>query len=616
MNDKTRDREAESAERLIDGSFVSRAIYAACRKAGPYSLMGLLILFGVFWFRWPEEGAEPGIESSLVERYFRRKELERARSLLEQGDVPSAAAAWKDLLRKHPGDPRMYRMLLDEIGDENMALLAKFEDAEEMGAKLLEMGRTNRDDLFRVIRLNAGLGNWRRVKQLSGDVSTNFTPELGGVLARAYFESNDLAAFEQFWTTFQAEFSANAAIKPWRWAADAVQKREDEGGPGMRELTAMRGKPNERVLGLRLLSRVALLKGDAPRHAVLVQEMIASKLLRPSDWIEHVELLARLGRLDEARSYSERIDEVRGRGVELADVVLRLHALRFHESAAALLGRSLKVVPRDVPLSVMEGLTAFLASDWGRCNSLAFSLRGQQPTAGVVDPISYFLEGYAVEGTGYAQKAKAAFDEMELVPSSDPVVVLGFAEMVSRLSVAPSNNVAIFRAWRMAKSLETFLSSSGEYWRGRSILAGRANQVVDMVSSAKAAMEADHASPQSRSVMARALSLSGGDKAEVLRLTSSLMRELPVTSDWRIQHAVSLAASGNPDEARKVLEVTAAAGFPPRLQNEVRLAWLEVYVAKKDWGGARKVAGELKDLPMERLVSARLRELQDILAKQ
>lgn len=607
--EKLKDKEAEIAERLVDGSFVSRAIFAACRKAGPYSLVVIVALWALFYIKWPEKEAGEGIETSLVDRHFRDRQLDEARQLLVQKDVAGAAGVWKDLLRKYPSDIRLYRGLLDAMGESSSGLVTRFEDADAIGARLLGLGRTNRDDLVRVVRLHAALGNWPEVKSLAGDVSTNFTADVGAILARAYFESNDLSSFEQFWVAFQPEFSALPALKPWRLAADAVEKEGEEGERARRELGGLRGDPDQRVLALRLLARVALMKADASAHAILLQEMLAAKVLRPSDWIEHVELLARLGRMEEARAYSERIDEVRGRADELSDVVLRLFRRGLRDPGMALLNRSLKVVGKDMTLAVAEGVGAFLMSDWGKCNSIAFSLRGQQPTAGVADAIAYFLEGCAAEGLGYGQKAKASFDEMELVPSAQPRVVLDFAGVISSLGVSTTNTAAIFRSWRLVKSLEGSLSTDAAYWRERSVLARRANQAVDMVSSARAAMDLHPAAPHSRSSLAQALMLSPGNEAEVARLTAGLMKEFPVLPEWRLQHAMALAAGGSVDEAKRMLGFVSPNRIPPRLDAMHRLAWLHVHIADKQWGAARKVLGEIRAMSMDRMMTARIEDL-------
>ena len=606
---------AQENENLLDESYWSRRFLALSAKIGPFALVALALLLVVFLVPWTDKDDNEGRKRSLPSRYLRNLKIDRARLSMAKGDLASGINTWKALLAESPDDTRLMRLLIDDLGYARSAVLDEFGGAEAFGEKLLHVGRTNRDDLVRLIRLNAGLGNWKEVKTWAVTLGTNKPPEIHGWLARVYLDQGDVMAFEQTWSVFKKDFSKDPDLVPWRLAADALGSEPDRAREALKKLEQLKGNRDKGSMALQMLRLVARATGDAASERRCLEELTAMGSARPLHWIEHMELLARKDRMEEAVALGDRLVEARGRPGDVDEALMRLLALGMNTAAKAFLERSIKDHPLEVEVSILTPIPLLGASEWAACLEAAYALRGQQPTSGMVDPISFFVEGCSFEALGNDRKANSAFFDMEAASTPQPEIVLHFAELTSWLSIISSNSLPQSRVWRLVKALQKPLPNSENYWRIRSVVAGRSDQPIDMVLSARKAAGINPASTEAIANLVRALMLSGTRDAEVLSLCEGLATQVPAEAGWRVMHAALLAATGKPEDARRMLSAIQEPWVPARLLEELKRAWLEVHVRAKDWDNARKTARELELKPMEPLVAKRFNELVSAIPK-
>ncbi|MEI6340689.1 MAG: hypothetical protein WCR07_01935 [Verrucomicrobiota bacterium] len=590
------------------GLYWAQKLQAVSSKAGPFLVVLLGLLLALLFIPWPGGEDEGGVRRSLPSRYLRERKIQQTRQALEKDGLAASLDGWSKLLGEIPSDARLMRLLLDDVRPSDVSALDGLGGAEAFGQRLLQLGQTNRDDVVRVIRIHASLGNWAEVRDWAGRIGTNGTAEVAGWLARAYLDEGDVMAFDQLWTTFSGDFSRDVGMAPWRVAADAILKESISVEDAARSLAGSKGNDSMGQGTLRLLRIVARAKGDVEGERRLLEELRLANETRASDWIGHLELMARKGSVDDASLVESRIAEARLRPGAVGDAMARLMALGKGTTAKALLAKAVAENRADPGVAILRPIPLTLEADWDGAVAMAAAMRRQQAMAGMVDSVACFIEGSAQEATGGDVRAQQAFLEMEIAPVRDPIRALQFAEVFSDLSLVSSNAVHPARVWRLVKALQKSAPESPSYWRIRAVVAGRAEEASDMLLSATKASSLEPASHPATARWVRALWLAGGHDAEALSLSKVLVSGTPVEAAWRVQHAMLLASSGSPADARKILSETRPSTIPASLRDEVQHAWLEVHVAAKEWELAREVAKGLQRTRMEPLVSRRFHQ--------
>lgn len=601
------DKNIENA--VVDESYWSRKLLEFSAKVGPLSLLVLVILLGLFVVPWPSGGNEGQTRSSLLARYVQSRRVDRVRSDLERGQVDAAVAGWKTLLAETPDDPRLLRLLLDQANQHRGSIIYEFGGMEGFGRRLLQVGQTNREDLLRLIRMEAGLGNWGGVRRWSEAMGSNKPPEVRRWLARVCLEEGDVLAFEETWSVKDAGFSEDPESESWRMAADAIAKGGDVAKAALDKLNGLKASADKGFLARRLLRLVARATDDKAMERQVVEELSAAGSERLGDWIDHLEMLGNRGPRGEVEELAPRIEEARCSAEDVPDAVMRLTEIGLNASAKVVLDRAVKSYPTDISVAMLKPVPFMVTGEWNGCLETAFALRGQQPTAGVTDAASFFVEGCAYEALGNDQKANAAFFEMESTTIPRPEAILQFAVLMGRLSIRPTNAVSSQRVWRLVKTLERPMAGSAAYWRARSEAAARIGQNVDMVLSAEKAVSLDQGSDESTATLIRALILGGGRHVEAVALSSRLMQSIPVEARWRLQHAVLLASGGHPDDGRKILARIKPALIPRQLRDDLRHAWLEVHVGAGEWEQARTVVRQIASERMDPFMAKRFNAL-------
>ncbi len=605
MRDKA--EEYDNGE-IRGGLYWAQKLQAFSSKAGPFLVVALGLLIALLFIPWPGGADEGGVRRWLPSRYLRERKIQQTRQALEKDGLAASLDEWRKLLGEVPSDARLMRLLLDALRPSDVPALDGLGGAEVFGQRLLQLGQTNRDDVVRVIRIHATLGNWWEVRDWAGRVGTNSTADVAGWLARAYLDEGDVMAFEQLWTTFTADFSRDAAMAPWRAAADAILKESTSVEDAAKGLAGSKENDAMGQMTLRLLRNIARAKGDVEGERKFLEELRMANETRASDWIGHLELMARTGSVDGASIVESRIAEARLRPGAVGDAMVRLMALGKGTTAKALLAKAVAENRADPGVAILRPIPLMLAADWDGALALAATMRRQQAVAGMVDSVASFIEGCVQEATGGDIRAQQAFVDMDTAPVRDPVRALQFAEVLSDVSLVSTNVVHPTRIWRLVKALQKSAPESPSYWRTRAVIAGRAEEASDMLSSATKASSLEPASRPATARLVRALWLAGGHDADALSLSKVLVNATPVEAAWRVQHAMLLASSGSPADARKILSETRPSTIPASLRDEVQHAWLEVHVAAKEWELARKVAKGLQGARMEPLVSRRFHQ--------
>lgn len=532
-------------------------------------------------------------------------------------DLAATADRWRQVLAKPDAGIAEYRALLDEDHRKRGMLVQQVGGLEQLAAKLLVLGQTNQSDLARLLRSCADSMDAGHAMDIARRFGEQQDPEARRWIAQALWVTGDMWAFDQVWGASPEAFAASAPAKPLRLAADALI-REGTAAEGAKAVLAGMLKDPQPSPGVwHALALVAFQSGDIPGHRSLLEATAGDGERRLKDWMDHVDLM--LDHADNA-GISDVLDALplqRGTPWEVIDAAKRLSRRGQHPHAHRLLERrlNLKLEMDPAELYVMAGFSALASKDWNGCKGHVTAMRLRASNTGSFEDVSHFLQGCAALGAGDDGFATECFGRMALGKGPQPEVLLRFLVEGIEPSAGVLDKAVTRQAWLAACNLEAALSGDSSYWRARSTLAGYASQVPDMVLAARTAMRIDPRSPSSVASLIRALLLSPDSKPEVLGLSARLMKEMPVLAEWRVQRATALAASNLPDDAKAILKPLKPKSIPQHLREPLRVAWLEVHVAAKEWDAARKAIAALPLAQPEPLLRARMDRLSKRIPK-
>ena len=586
---------------------VARALFTSASLIGPILLILCLLLAFVTLVKWPD-GTVVGGRSTLLEKYMRQRDFARIERLVGAGDAEGAAVAWRQTLVKEQNNITTLRRFFEHDERLGGALTDKIPGREQRVGLIVTLGGTNREDLQWVMKMRARRCEWEQVLVVAGKLGSNLTTEARGLVARAYLALGDVLAFDQEWSESSAAFEVDATLKPWRLAANALLRESADAARAKSDLTAMLAadKASDDVADALLF--LAFQAGDTEGHRSLLhaRRIIGRRAL--NHWMDHVELLARVGDMGRIDDIVDGLPLDRADQEEIDKVAKRLMQLGLTKQVGRLVERRHRAGQSLGEAAVLAGFAALLDEEWERGKSLAARMQTQSSPDQDYSEISRFLLGGVALSAGEEDVAALSFDRMSVGSSQDPKWLLGLLSRGMRLSAGSLQAPCIRQAWLVARDLEGLIGTDGAYWRTRSELAGYAVQVPDMLFAARSAMQLDPGTA-SRAAMTGALLLAQDAKPEVLDLSASLMQATPVLAEWRILRARALVSCGRLAEGKAILKAIKPSTIPTILLPSLNVAWLEAHVSSQDWNAARKALDGLRSVRLEPLMRAKVDRL-------
>ena len=354
---------------------------------------------------------------------------------------------------------------------------------------------------------------------------------------------------------------------------------------------------------------LAFQAGDIKGHRALLERQRIKGRRGIKHWLDHVELLARMGDAGGIDDILDGLPLDREDPEDVENVARRLMRLGLGRPVLRLVARRQRSEQSLGNLAALGGFASLAVEDWERCNSLAIEIQKLTTMTDSLTPISHFLRGCAALGLGNEVAASASFDRITVETCKDPSGLLRSLSEGMRLDVGSMKPPCFRQAWLVARDLEGVLGDDGAYWRIRSELAGYASQVSDMLFAARTAMQIDPGSSVSVATTVRALLLAPDAMPEILPLSANLVKETPVRAEWRILRARALVSGDRLAEGKAMLQTIKASAIPTPLLTSLDVAWLEAHVASQDWEAARKTLAGIRSPRWEPLLQAKVDRL-------
>lgn len=565
--------------------------------------LGALGALTKVWRVTPDDGG-PVYRVSLVDKIqsamLHRHAMEKAAA----GDDRAAVQGLRSAVANNPGDPNVLR-------DWVRLAISKEDCLAEIGGTplgeaflLLRVGGTNVSDLDLTMGLLWKLDMRDEMLRLGEAMGDGLGAKGAGLMARAYFDAGDMGSFDQAWRRHGAAFEADMELRLRREAWKAQWGPPATAREGMARLAEAQGDPASRRVALEMGRKVAVARADVAEHERLLRMQMAEGTAGTRETVEWWLLLASTGRLEAARRAAREsalglearsASEARTVATALLTLGMPMEAVAFLESARV-------ARHRDVGLWLLRADALKALGRWEDLGAFAASLilgRGSMRDAGTVGTV---LRAVSEAKLGQPELARATLRGVEDAGESGGATTVRLAGWLGEAGL-PKDGLALLRR------AEAAMAKVSGYWAQRTLLAGAAGDMDDMVASSRRALSLSPADPRLRNNHAAALIASRREPAEAVRLTLENVHQSPRETKYQVNHALALLANDRVEEARRTLDQVATAALAPDQEADLHLAWVEVLVREGRISEARQRAARINRSLLMPFQAARLDDL-------
>lgn len=582
-----RQHETDSAiAGVLNGPFIRQLRHEPWFAAATAGCLTVLLVTAAslprIWRTTPA-GFSPEIRISGFDRLEARLEASRALSCDRRGDLRGALLHRRAAVVANPANLESLRALL--------ATEARFPTrdprlADRLSGEirwLLALGGTNRADLERAIGAAVHLRAEALLGTLVASVREDAPTPLRMERAKWLLRSGDFDGFAQ--VARQVHPSEGLHDAEWHlywlaWIAGrdspAPAKTAQEELETRSHQLAMTAQ--ERQTALRLLFLVAVGRNDPAGAGSALSSLRDAVADEPEDHARFWELLARLGRADEARRLASTYSDPPAGAAEQERIGSSLTQLGLWDEAIEFYSRCSE---RRGRVWVAHGSALVRRQRWREVRELATRMRARTDNDALWLGYSRYLDGVAFLGFGQTNEAIGEFRRLLETSHCDPRAALAVgADLVQRRFP----EVALGLLHRREKDFAEF----PEFWR---ILVRAAVQQGDaelMLTAARHEWALDPTNLESANDLSVALLVNETEPELTRQLTRRLLDADPESVPAMIHHSLALLGDGLPRAARPLLESLDSSTLPAAQRNS--LAYARALLAADDQRPADVIA--------------------------
>lgn len=537
-------------------------------------------------WRTTPAGFSPEIRISGFDRLEARLETRRALTCDRGGDLRGALLHRRAAVAANPANLEALRALL---ATEARLPPRDARLADRMSGEirwLFALGGTNRSDLNRAVGAAVHLKAEALLGTLVALLPEDAAPPLRMEQAKWRLRSGDFDGFARAARPINPGKDLQDPEWPvyWlAWIAGRESPAKAKAALSELELRSHRSDTTarERETALRLLFLVAALRNDPASAGSTLGSLRDASADAPGDHARFWDLLARMGRADEARRFASAYADPPAGAAEQERIGTALTQLGLWDEAIEFFSRCGERQEGRGRVWVGHGSALVRRERWRDLRELATRMRSRPEDAASWGGYSRYLDGVAFLGIGRTNEAIGAFRRLLETPNFDPGAVLAVgSDLVERRFP----EVAVSLLHRRERELAQF----SQFWR---ILVRAAVQQGDaelMLTAARREWSLNPEDLESANDLSVALLVNETEPELTRQLTRRVLDAEPESAPAMIHHSLALLGDGLPRAARPLLESLDSSVLPAAQQNS--LAYARALLAANDQRPADVVA--------------------------
>jgi len=503
------------------------------------------------------------------------------------GDFNAAAYAWQAAVANHPASPELLRGALRNVLRLDRPDSKYQRPALGQSFWLLRLTGTNAADLELVSQVCDKFQFYDRTLRLLGPREDRLTPPEEAAYLKALFHSGQMARFAVRWDRLsEKRFSLTPELQLYHAAYLAGWSAASEARDGRQRLEAALEDPPQRILSNRLRLLVCAHVSDAGGYQESLQRLAQ---WQSDTLLEHViywQLLAALGRKDEARELARSFPRPPASSVETVRLAETYVVLDLRDEARQFLQQRVQQSGDSAEVWMLQANLLVEDRKWEELRELALQLRQHPAVPDTLVGYSHYLQGRAELGLDRPDVAETSFKKAAQRPFEDRALGLTAASSLLKLGYP-----AIARD--ILLPLEPGLAASPEYWQTLFASAYEL-KLPDLMSTAAArAYQLQPGNAVAANNYAATLLMNREHAEEAVRLTLQLASRFPNSTAARINHGLALLLNRRTGEAETLFRAVSPAKLSAREAASLQLGLFEVYFNKQQYDKARETSDRI-----------------------
>ncbi|HNQ89882.1 MAG TPA: hypothetical protein PKM73_14780 [Verrucomicrobiota bacterium] len=523
-----------------------------------------------FWPSTPP-GFRPVLRIKPIDLLQSRLAAKEARDLSARGNAIESLMAWQRAISNDPGNLFILREYLSRYMETTGHVKASItSQAVNQAAWLLRLTRTNIADMDLVAGLFARTERWNETYSMLKDVKDR-TDYQESVYLRALMQTDQVEEFAKRWSEMKPSLRENPELRLYRAAYDAGWGAPGVSADGWKALEGALATRDLRLPAAQLRLKLFAHLSDLSRYEEQLAEIQSTFEDRLADHLDHYRLLAKVGRVAEARRLTIEKAAAANTPWDVLDTAKVLIDLNEKEEATRLMGRALvrfgnSAASWSVGLWMLYGTTLSQLHRWDDLLAAADQLRAEPAAHSELAGYAAYLEGRALAAMSRFAASRAAFERAVLKPPPLPAMAMGMAASITQLGHPDL-------ALQILLRLESECRDDPAYWQLLADVAygERTNPTLLL----RATLEALRLDPENAALLnnhAAALLVNHTAPGYACSITFQLVQRHPDHAGFRLNHALALTRNRRIDEADALL----AAIDPRNLERGDRQTYIRV----------------------------------------
>lgn len=508
--------------------------------------LGSVLLIPKRWNPTPE-GFSRVIRISLLD-YLQAWSLRRSgAAAIEAGRWDDALASYRGAIGNNLVDAAALRGALGVLRDAPWCRSANLGLLFTCSELLLEVARTNRTDVLLV----ADVLERHRIAEATLEklrpFASQLTPEEDRVWTRALLGSGRIEAFLEHWNANPDRYQGDPVLPFYRAAVDAGWGPPELAVPGLETLRRGLENPRTRATAARLYAAAALQRADLNAYSEALRTLHETDSAMALDDAAGWELLARAGRLEEARELARKYGRVPPpTAIEMVQLARSWLALGLEDLALDTLRSHADRYGQSVEVWTTYLDILILRKDWSELRRISATLRSNATARDALLPVTLYADLRADLAEGRRSTVRETTRRLLEAPLPAPGLALRFA---AGLNAAGESETA----WNFLRRIEEPFANSPDYWL-ETVVSARNRR--DITALQKAADRLATVAPNNLVAQSIRLVTMLGTRQEpgdALALSFRLTNAGATNASARINHAMALLLNSRADEALSLL---------------------------------------------------------------
>ena len=500
------------------------------------------------------------------------------------GDFSAAAYAWQAAVANNPANPGLLRGALGNVLRLDRPDPKQQRPALGQAFWLLRLTGTNAADLELVAQVCDKFQFYDRTLRLLGPMEDRLTSAEEAAYLKALFHCGQMARFAGRWTRLsEKRFNITPELQLYHAAYLAGWGAASEARDGRRRLETALEDPPQRILSNRLRLLVCAHSGDAAGYQESLQRLAQ---WQSDTLLEHViywQLLAALGRKDEARELARSFPRPPASSLETVRLGETYVVLDLRDEARQFLQQRLQQFGDSPEVWMLQANLLVEDGKWEELRELALQLRQHPAVPDTLVGYSHYLQGRAELGLERPAVAEISFQKAAQRPFEDRALGLSAASGLLKLGYP-----AVARD--ILRPLENGLAATPEYWQALFAAACELKQSDLMSTAAARAYALQPGNAAAANNYAATLLVNRERAEEAVRLTLLLSGRFPDSTAARLNHGLALLLNRRTAEAEALLKAIPPEKLSAREAASLQLGLFEVYFNKQQYDKARQTS--------------------------